>query len=277
MGWHRAVPGWAATSITIMPDLFLDDPCIVFALDRESQAFRQEFRVQQRFAEAPCWARFCGPEWLTVLVLHAGVGTARMTSAMEWLLGEPKFGNLVYRPRLILCAGFAGALREGLQVGAVVLATEVVDADGQRCPTTWPEELPSGEWRPPLRRGALLTARKLINTPEEKQALGKQLDCVAVDMESAAVARLCHKKNVPFGCVRVISDDVHTTLSPQLVPLMATGSVSIPRLLWTVVRSPGLVWELRRLARHTHLAGQHLGKALGELLTLTLPWSAELE
>ena len=31
-------------------------------------------------------------------------------------------------------------------------------------------------------------------------------DAVAVDMESAAIAQVCHIKNVPFVCIRVISD-----------------------------------------------------------------------
>lgn len=31
-------------------------------------------------------------------------------------------------------------------------------------------------------------------------------DAVAVDMESAAIAHVCHLKNVPFVCIRVISD-----------------------------------------------------------------------
>ena len=51
------------------------------ALRRESHAFRQEFRPHQRFLGAPCRAWFCGPAWLTVLVLETGIGRARM---MRW-------------------------------------------------------------------------------------------------------------------------------------------------------------------------------------------------
>ena len=31
-------------------------------------------------------------------------------------------------------------------------------------------------------------------------------DAIAVDMESAAIAQVCHIKGVPFVCIRVISD-----------------------------------------------------------------------
>ena len=42
-------------------ELLFDDPCVVFALRSEAKAFRRTFRPQQRFAGAPCWAKFCGP------------------------------------------------------------------------------------------------------------------------------------------------------------------------------------------------------------------------
>jgi hypothetical protein len=94
-------------------------------------------------------------------------------------------------------------------------------------------------------------------------------------MESAAVAKLCKREGVPFGCVRAISDDVRTPLSPRLAKLIAAHTVSLPRLAAAVLTGPGIVGELWRLAGHTRFAGEQLGKALGELLTLTLPWAGE--
>ena len=58
-----------------MTELAFDDPCVVFALGRESAAFRREFRPHQRFPGSSCRARFCGPPWLTVLILETGVGS----------------------------------------------------------------------------------------------------------------------------------------------------------------------------------------------------------
>ena len=72
--------------------------------------------------------------------------------------------------------------------------------------------------------------------------------------------------------MRAISDDMRTTLSPQLATVLRAGRVSLPRILAALVRRPGLVTEFVRLARQTHLAAERLGTALGELLTLTLPW-----
>jgi nucleoside phosphorylase len=276
-----AKPQAAGTSLApkgraCVTDPHLDDPCIVFALPRESMIFRKEFRPQQRFPGAPCWARFCGPAWLTVLVMHAGIGTKRMAQIGEWLLGAPAFGNLAYRPKTVIMAGYAGGLREGLGIADVILATEICDAEGNVWPATWPERPLQGEWRPPLHRGRLLTVNQMIATPQEKRQFGERHDALAVDMESAVLARLCASRGVPFGCVRVLSDTVDMGLSPDLARLFAGEKLSITRVLLALLRRPSLTAEFRRLARYTRQASDNLAKALGELLTLTLPWSDEL-
>jgi adenosylhomocysteine nucleosidase len=211
-----------------------------------------------------------------VLVLETGVGLARMEAALTWLLDQPVLENVPYRPRVVLSAGFAGALQRGFQIGDIILATEVADLHGNRWPATWPGALPPGEWRPPLHRGRLLSVAHLVGRPEDKQELGRQHDAVAVDMETGAVARVCSARSVPFGCVRAISDDVETRLSPQLLALLTGGRVAPLRVLTTVARTPALAGELWQLARHTRQAARQLATALGELLTLTLPWGAEL-
>ncbi len=184
-------------------------------------------------------------------------------------------GNLPYRPKIILSAGFSGALCQDRKVGDVVLATEVADLDGHRWPVPWPGTLPPGEWRPALHPGRILAARGIASA-QEKQTLGQQYDALAVDMESAAVARLCTKHGVPFGCARVISDEVSTELDPRLLALLAGGRISPLRVLAALARSPGLTGELWRLSKQTRLAAEQLGKALGELLTLTLEWGKTL-
>jgi adenosylhomocysteine nucleosidase len=250
--------------------ILIDDPCILFALHRESGPFRSEFRPHQSFPGAPCWARFCGPAWLTVLVVETGMGQANVARAMDWLLDQPKLDNVLYQPKLILFAGFAGALTEDLHIGDIVLADEIVDLHGHRWRTTWPNPLPDGSWIPPLHQGRLLTVDHLITSPQEKYRLGQEHQAQAVEMESALFASRCTQAGIPFGCVRAISDEVTTPLAPALATLLSGGTVSPWRLLSELARHPGLIFHLLRLARDTKRAAQQLGLALGELLTLTL-------
>ena len=85
-------------------------------------------------------------------------------------------------------------------------------------------------------------------------------------MESATVARFCQERGMPFGCVRAISDNVDTCLSPHLVSLLGTGQVSIPRLIATLVMHPSVIGSLLKLAKDTRLAALALAAALVKML-----------
>jgi len=240
-----------------------NDPCVLFALGREGQSFRRRLRRQESFSQAPCWATFFTHASQRVLVVETGIGPEKADVALDWLLRRPRLGNVAYVPKLIIGAGFAGALQDHLHVGDVVLATEVVDSHGTAWPTTWRESEPL---RVPRHRGRILAVPHLVGDPSQKRTLGEKFQALAVDMESAALARRCHDERVPFVCIRAISDDVRTALSPRLVHLLGTGRVSPWRLLAALVRSPGLVRELWRLARATRVAHEQLANFLIELL-----------
>lgn len=244
-------------------DRILTDPCVLFALRRESMYFRRSFPFQQRFPSAPCPARFHGTPAQRVLMLETGMGAAAMETALRWCLQEPRLGAAIYRPRFIISAGFSGALQADQHVGDLILATEIVD-ERANC---WPMHAPEAWTTENCRRGRLLTASELVADPNEKRRLGEHYDAVAVDMETAIIARLCQEHSLPLICLRVISDDVRTPLSPQLAELLRGGRVSPSRLGWTILRRPALIAELCRLARQTRKAARRL-LPLGSLLAV---------
>jgi adenosylhomocysteine nucleosidase len=229
-------------------------PCVVFALRRESMYFRRVYPFRQRFLGAPCRAEFRGTPLTRVLMLETGVGFAAIETALRWCLSGPRFGDLSYRPSLIFLVGFSGGLQSGQRVGDLVLATEVVDRQGNRWTTCHAALLPGGE----ITLAPVLSVTEMVGDPREKQRLRQQHDAVAVDMESAAAARLCHEQNVPFACLRAISDDRNTALSPHLVELLRSGRVSMPRLAETVLRHPSSIRELMQLAANTRKAAKQL-------------------
>jgi adenosylhomocysteine nucleosidase len=239
----------------------MDDPCILFALRRESAAFRRAYRPRQTFTGAPCRAQFCGMA-PGVLVAETGVGQTRVTHVLDWLLGKPTFEGAIYQPRFLVFAGFAGALSHDLHIGDIVLADEVIDASGHCRPTTLPANLPEGM----VKRGRLLTVNELSATAQDKGKLAGQHRAIAVDMESAVFAERCSRAGIPFACVRAISDEAATSLSPALVSMLAGGAVSPWRVTLSILLRPSLLPELWRLARDTRKAAEHLANGLCELL-----------
>jgi nucleoside phosphorylase len=252
----------------------LSVPCLLFALRRESMYFRRAYPLCRRFSGAPCRAQFrqkrCQEPFAEkkvpdtfFLTLETGIGTAAMESALRWCLSKPCFGDSPYRPRLLVSVGFSGALQPEQRVGDLVLATEVVDQQG-KC---WPALRPAAWVNRDIAAGRLLTMPELVGDPQEKQRLGRQYQALAVDMESAVAARLCHQHKVPFACLRVISDDWQTALSPHLVELLRQERVSPARLAGRVLRHPKLIGELWRLARQTRRASRRLLSPLSVILT----------
>jgi hypothetical protein len=225
-------------------------PCILFALHREAAPFYRHFPGRRRLAAAPCPAWQCGP----CLVLETGVGAEASLRALRWLVGS---GAEV--PGLV-SAGFAGALDETYRVGDVIEASEVVDEEGGRWPTAG------------ARSGRVLTTTRLVGEPSEKRRLGERFGAAAVDMESAHVVRFCAERAIPFCCVRAISDAVDTRLSPRLVDLLSGPRVRLGRLLAGLVRSPGMVGELWRLARDTGTAARALAGVLSRLVRAGAGW-----
>jgi adenosylhomocysteine nucleosidase len=245
-------------------DIAITDPCVVFALRRESVFFRRTSPYQQRFPGAPCQAQFRGLPSQTVLMLETGLGAAAMESALRWCLESPRFGDVPYRPRFVFSAGFSGALQPELRVGDLVLGSEAIDSEGDSWAVPLSEQMAIRE---DVIRGRLLTVTQVVGDPREKQRLGEHYGALAVDMESAVVARLCHEYGVPFACLRVISDDINTLLSPHLVDLLRRGRASPIRLLGSVLRHPMMIGELWRLARQTRVAAGRFS-LIGPLLEM---------
>ena len=60
---------------------------------------------------------------------------------------------------------------------------------------------------PRLHQGLLISGDRFVATTAESQALQRELpDALAVEMEGAAFAQVCHDFGVPLAVVRTISD-----------------------------------------------------------------------
>jgi adenosylhomocysteine nucleosidase len=151
-----------------------------------------------------------------------------------------------YRARQLLFIGVAGGLGEGVKVGDVVVADALVQHDMDASPLFPRHEVPlygrsrfdtDPELRerllraarqvvaevprhlgpaaveafalhaPVVHRGLVASGDRFVATDAESRALRAALpDALAVEMEGAAVAQVCHDLGVPCAVLRTISD-----------------------------------------------------------------------
>lgn len=129
----------------------------------------------------------------------------------------------------IVFTGVAGGLGEQVKVGDVVVATQFLQHDLDASPIFPRHEVPLyGLSRFPtnplltdaltravtlslpgttLHLGLMVSGDRFVSTDAESQALRAELpEALAVEMEGAAIAQVCHDYGVPFAAVRTISD-----------------------------------------------------------------------
>ena len=148
--------------------------------------------------------------------------------------------------------GTAGALDPGLESGAIVLPREVVTLEGGSVATDprWREALAAALPRARLSGGRLLSTGVPIGLRLDKAIARRETDCVAVDMESAAIAGVAAETGLPCIALRVIVDTAADDLPSAVLAVSRAGQVSRVRLLGALARAP---WEIVALIR---LAGR---------------------
>ncbi len=165
----------------------------------------------------------------------------------------------------LMTFGMAGGLDPALKAGSVVLPCELISEGGTRFVTfrSWRERVAAAV--SPLRavtEGNLLTSARAIDTPTDKTAAFRETGAAAVDMESAAVAQIADKHNLPFIAVRVIVDTAADKLPHAVVNASRAGRVHIGRLVAGLVVAPGEIAALIRLAQRYRIAIRSL-RAIG--------------
>jgi len=196
-----------------------------------------------------------------VAAVVSGMGTARAARCVADLLDRVE----VHR---VLVVGIAGSLEADSVIGALLRPEAVVDAaSGTR---HVPEQLGTG-----VAHGILWTSDELVTDPDEAADL-RTRGVVGLDMETAAVARQCEERRVPWSVHRCISDRVTDGIvTDELLRLSRPDGTADPRAVAThLVRHPGRVPDLVRMARAAKLAATHAAGAALTAVSAAPPSSA---
>ncbi len=186
------------------------------------------------------------------MLVVGGVGKRNAQSAAESLARTVSLKGLI-------SLGFAGGLQESLQPGDVVVAEEVLDlrtGERFRCSE---ELLPETK----AQRGVILAVDDVVQEADAKRRLGQQWSALAVDMESAGVARAATQSNLPFAAIRGITDGCDESLSIDFESCRSDdGGLSSLKILWQGMRSRNGVRDLWRLSKRLRCAAGSLAEAL---------------
>jgi nucleoside phosphorylase len=157
----------------------------------------------------------------------------------------------------VVSVGYCGALtREGRE-GQIIVATEVLDGPaGERFPCLIPQTESAHQI------GAIVSQDCVANNCSEKQQLA-QSGAIAVDMEAAGVAVRTKRADLPFLCIKVVTDradesfglDLNTMRTPE-------GRMARGKIVAYALTHPKLISELLRLKRRAGGAAQVLGDFL---------------
>jgi adenosylhomocysteine nucleosidase len=196
-----------------------------------------------------------------VLAVNSGVGGEAAARATERIIAR-------HHPAWIISAGFAGALREELRRGHVVMADAVADLSGAELDVGMKMDPQAVAATRGLHVGRLLTVDHILRLPEEKRTLGEKHRAIACDMETYGVAEACRRLKTRFLAVRVISDAIDDELSPELESLVnqKSSAAKFGAAAGALFRRPGSVKDMWRLKEDAIKASDRLAKFLEGVL-----------
>ncbi|PIR00002.1 MAG: hypothetical protein COV66_07840 [Nitrospinae bacterium CG11_big_fil_rev_8_21_14_0_20_45_15] len=249
--------------------------CISAAVKEELAGVKREMKIDEhlRLKSAEIWKG----SWLgrNIVLLKTGIGGTKARQALTSLLEECS-------PQLILSIGYAGGTLQKLQPSSLILANNVLalssnnEINFSQCQPVSAiglnsevlnrakEILLQGKDSPS--EGSILSVDQIVYNPENKQALGRLYNVVALEMETFQLAQLAQEKSIPFLSLRGISDSAEEELLNVSPMLSENGNVSFLKAGWFVLSHPGSMKDLLDLKKRAERTTQNLTNALKKIL-----------
>jgi adenosylhomocysteine nucleosidase len=178
-----------------------------------------------------------------VVATVTGMGTKLATAGTERLLDAMPVDRVVV-------VGITGALENETPIGTLVVPEVVVDsATGDEY-----RPAPLGDATP---HGKMWTTDVLITQPEAlSDLLGKGV--VSLDMETAAIARTCEGRGIPWSVFRVISDRASDgSVDEEVFHLSNQDGTPVPGAAEAYFKKhPEKIEAMARLAEGARLAAE---------------------
>jgi adenosylhomocysteine nucleosidase len=189
-----------------------------------------------------------------VVVVLSRIGKVAAATTATLLLSEFEVSSIIF-------TGTAGGLAPGVKVGDVVVADALLQHDMDASPLFPRHEVPLygrdrfaadaamsdtlaqaaaamladiGMPGARVHRGLIVSGDRFVSGRAENDALCTRLpDALAVEMEGAALAQVCHDFGVPFAVVRTVSDraddDAHVDFNRFVAEVASRYTLALVR------------------------------------------------
>ena len=200
---------------------------------------------------------------LDCLLVESGMGLKRAIAATRELLSAA-------RPSLLVSFGVAGAVRNDLRVGDVVLAGGACLLDEGIPGAVLPLAPLTNAARQAAaqalqRRRARLVAGTALTTLGSQviRDLPPEMAYPVLEMETAGIAQLAAEQGIPLLALRAVSDLVEDGL-PLSIGELADEALTprVGKIVKVVLRRPRIVPQLVRLAWNVEKAAENVALAL---------------
>ena len=201
-------------------------------------------------------------------LVESGMGPRRAAIATRELLGTTS-------PRYLLNFGFGGAVKNGPDVGDIVVAQRILHhherlfSDEAGIDTELTQKTLSllttsdDERQFSVLGGSFITSDGIVAKAEVAGTLPSDLPHPILEMETAAAARVAAKAGIPLVALRAISDTADEELGFAITDFTDMKlNLRFHRILLTVAKRPWIIPQLVRLAKNSKRAGKTLAIAV---------------
>lgn len=222
---------------------------ITFALPAESADFIRELQALRRDHDLV----FGKIDNRDVAIVHTGVGAKHCNERLELLIHKAK-------PKLVISAGFAGAVTDALNVGDLILGENFSE------PALLARAMQILSDREP-RRVKLFTSTSIVDSISDRNEIARASGAAAVDMETGAIVAVCRTHGVSLLSLRAISDTPTEPLPapPSILFDVERQRTNYGRLLLYILRDPA---SIGRLSRFSKEIGQVRARLTGAIVSL---------
>jgi len=220
---------------------------IIAALPGELKPLVRDWRAASLEDGTRTWTQAKGDDVWVAACSGMGAEAARRAFA-----GAEAEGRL----DIVLSIGWAGALIPELQPGDAYVPSVVIDAQtGEQFLLT------DGE-----RRLRLVTTARVADAEEKTRLRSSYSGVVMVDMEAATVARLAQMREVPFACIKGVSDGVGARL-PDINPFITSkGQLRLIPFVVHITFRPKYWRAVAELGRNSDKAARAMCKLILEFM-----------